>query len=364
MDVAPLLLELYGRIEPLAEEAVDDLDASQLAASPGEGRTPSRGSCGTSPACRTTTSPSSSTRSQALGHGGLGRRGGPRARPAEHRVRPHRGAGRDDSSARRTSADRLPGCRVGVHPHVPRIARAGRPRSSRRPTVGPARHARGAARERRGRLHAARRPGRVLRGLLGATDAVVRSRLAADEHDQLRLLVRVVAHCNPRAELPALSKAHRPSAPSPRTCRARGVGSRRSSPPRCAGQVPRVQEHVAGAEHVDALLDGEATDLVLELAFAIAGSSSTDCIAWSSASQAPSGSSSTDGAAGIAAPTGSSTIQGIHSTMWRTMPSCATHPSHGAGLSHSSGFTTRARAVKPAATSRQLSAIGLIAGRT
>ena len=38
MDVAPLLLELYGRIEPLAEEAVDDLDALQLAASPGEGR--------------------------------------------------------------------------------------------------------------------------------------------------------------------------------------------------------------------------------------------------------------------------------------------------------------------------------------
>ena len=37
MDVAPLLLELYGRIEPLAQDAVDDLDASQLAASPGEG---------------------------------------------------------------------------------------------------------------------------------------------------------------------------------------------------------------------------------------------------------------------------------------------------------------------------------------
>ncbi len=38
MDVAPLLLELYGRIEPLAEEAVDGLDAAQLAAPPGEGR--------------------------------------------------------------------------------------------------------------------------------------------------------------------------------------------------------------------------------------------------------------------------------------------------------------------------------------
>ncbi|HTN79013.1 MAG TPA: DinB family protein [Acidimicrobiales bacterium] len=38
MDVAAVFLELYGRIEPLAEEAVDGLDAGQLAASPGDGR--------------------------------------------------------------------------------------------------------------------------------------------------------------------------------------------------------------------------------------------------------------------------------------------------------------------------------------
>jgi hypothetical protein len=37
MDVSALLLELYGRIEPLAEEAVDGLDAGQLAAAPGDG---------------------------------------------------------------------------------------------------------------------------------------------------------------------------------------------------------------------------------------------------------------------------------------------------------------------------------------
>jgi hypothetical protein len=38
MDVASLLLEIHGRIEPLAEEAVDGLDASQLATPPGDGR--------------------------------------------------------------------------------------------------------------------------------------------------------------------------------------------------------------------------------------------------------------------------------------------------------------------------------------
>jgi hypothetical protein len=37
MDVAAFTLELYSRIEPLAKEAVDGLDAAQLAAAPGEG---------------------------------------------------------------------------------------------------------------------------------------------------------------------------------------------------------------------------------------------------------------------------------------------------------------------------------------
>jgi hypothetical protein len=37
MDVAALLLELYGRIPPLARRAVDGLDAGQLAAAPAPG---------------------------------------------------------------------------------------------------------------------------------------------------------------------------------------------------------------------------------------------------------------------------------------------------------------------------------------
>ena len=37
MDVAALALELYGRIGPLAEEAVDGLDAAQLATAPKPG---------------------------------------------------------------------------------------------------------------------------------------------------------------------------------------------------------------------------------------------------------------------------------------------------------------------------------------
>ena len=37
VDVAALLVELYGRIPPLAQEAVDGLDATQLTAVPGPG---------------------------------------------------------------------------------------------------------------------------------------------------------------------------------------------------------------------------------------------------------------------------------------------------------------------------------------
>ena len=37
MDIAALLLELYGRVPPLASEAVADLDADQLAEAPGPG---------------------------------------------------------------------------------------------------------------------------------------------------------------------------------------------------------------------------------------------------------------------------------------------------------------------------------------
>jgi hypothetical protein len=40
MDVAELLLELYGRIPPLADTAVERLDADQLRDSPGSGANP------------------------------------------------------------------------------------------------------------------------------------------------------------------------------------------------------------------------------------------------------------------------------------------------------------------------------------
>ena len=40
MDIAPLLLELYGRIPPLAETAVDGLDEEQLCVAPGPDANP------------------------------------------------------------------------------------------------------------------------------------------------------------------------------------------------------------------------------------------------------------------------------------------------------------------------------------
>jgi hypothetical protein len=40
VDVAPLLLDLYGRIPPLARSAVDGLDAGALARPPGDGANP------------------------------------------------------------------------------------------------------------------------------------------------------------------------------------------------------------------------------------------------------------------------------------------------------------------------------------
>ena len=40
MDVSELLLDLYGRIPPLAREAVDGLDAEQLALAPADGTNP------------------------------------------------------------------------------------------------------------------------------------------------------------------------------------------------------------------------------------------------------------------------------------------------------------------------------------
>ena len=40
VDVAPLLLELYGRIEPLAVRAVDGLSAEELRRAPAEGANP------------------------------------------------------------------------------------------------------------------------------------------------------------------------------------------------------------------------------------------------------------------------------------------------------------------------------------
>jgi hypothetical protein len=40
VDVSPLLLELYGRIPPLAREAVDGLDAEALARAPRDGTNP------------------------------------------------------------------------------------------------------------------------------------------------------------------------------------------------------------------------------------------------------------------------------------------------------------------------------------
>lgn len=40
MDVAPLLLELFGRIPPLARQAVEGLDAERLTTAPGPGANP------------------------------------------------------------------------------------------------------------------------------------------------------------------------------------------------------------------------------------------------------------------------------------------------------------------------------------
>jgi len=43
MDVAALLGDLFGRIRPLAERAVDGLEPGQLTAGPGRTPTPWRG---------------------------------------------------------------------------------------------------------------------------------------------------------------------------------------------------------------------------------------------------------------------------------------------------------------------------------
>jgi len=40
VDIAPLLLELYGRVPPLAREAVEGLDAEALTRAPGSGANP------------------------------------------------------------------------------------------------------------------------------------------------------------------------------------------------------------------------------------------------------------------------------------------------------------------------------------
>ncbi len=90
MDVAPLLLELYGRIEPLAEEAVDDLDASQLAASPGEGRNTIAWLVWHLTRVQDHHIAELIDEDQLWVTGDWATAHGPRARPAQHGVRPHR----------------------------------------------------------------------------------------------------------------------------------------------------------------------------------------------------------------------------------------------------------------------------------
>ena len=46
MDTSSLLLELYGRIPPLAADAVEGLSAEQLCRPPAPGANPSGGSSG------------------------------------------------------------------------------------------------------------------------------------------------------------------------------------------------------------------------------------------------------------------------------------------------------------------------------
>ena len=65
MDTAALLLELYGRIPPLAARAVDGLDEEELFCSPEPGANPWVGSSGIWPGSRTTMSPSCSVPSRS-----------------------------------------------------------------------------------------------------------------------------------------------------------------------------------------------------------------------------------------------------------------------------------------------------------
>src|SRR3954453_21387873 len=73
----------------------------------------------------------------------------------------------------------------------------------------------------------------------------------------------------------------------------------------------------------------------------------------------PTGSSSGEGPVGSVGPPAGGRNDGIPSTMWRTT-SRATQPSHGAGLSHASGVTSRARAVNRSAMRRYRSDASLM----
>ena len=64
MELHELLIELFGRVTEHVHEAVDGLDVGRAGHPAGRGPTPSVGWCGTSPACRTNTSPTSSDEDQ------------------------------------------------------------------------------------------------------------------------------------------------------------------------------------------------------------------------------------------------------------------------------------------------------------
>ena len=74
MDTASLLLELYGRIPPLAARAVEGLNEEELCRAPSREPTRSDGLCGTWPECRTTTSQSCSAADQVWVGGDWARR--------------------------------------------------------------------------------------------------------------------------------------------------------------------------------------------------------------------------------------------------------------------------------------------------
>ena len=170
MDTASLLLEMYGRIPPLAAGAVDGLDEEQLCRAPEPGANRSAGSCGTWPGCRTTTSPSCSAPSRS-GPAGTGRgRSGSSPSPSNTGYGHRRRGGRRRPAGERRGAARLPGRGPAAAPRRCSRTRPRRPRSRRRPALGSAGHPGRPPGQHRRRQPAARRPGGLPRGILRGAD--------------------------------------------------------------------------------------------------------------------------------------------------------------------------------------------------